>query len=184
MDSNENVTYDYRLYDRVWQRVAPELNPYPEVRSAETAPSSPLPERCTQSTLQAQTLRNLADEELEGRRVYLAYVRCAPNNNARRMMRQLAEEEGRHARRLVSLYYLMTGECYKPVLSTNCIAVSAWCEALRQRYHEEIYDATRYERLARDSNDAGIAQIMTALAGSEMRHARQLLCLLEQNLLA
>ena len=99
-------------------------------------------------------------------------------------MRQLAEEEGRHARRLVSLYYLMTGECYKPVLSTNCIAVPAWCEALRQRYHEEIYDATRYERLARDSNDAGIAQIMTALAGSEMRHARQLLCLLEQNLLA
>ena len=28
---------DYRLYDRIWQRVAPELNPYPEVRQAEGA---------------------------------------------------------------------------------------------------------------------------------------------------
>ena len=23
---------DYRMYDRIWQRVSPELNPYPDVR--------------------------------------------------------------------------------------------------------------------------------------------------------
>lgn len=28
-------TYDYRLYDRIWQRVSPELDPYPEVRAAQ-----------------------------------------------------------------------------------------------------------------------------------------------------
>ncbi|MDE7242589.1 MAG: hypothetical protein K2O18_01245 [Oscillospiraceae bacterium] len=28
------VTYDYRMYDRIWQRVSPDLNPYPGVRAA------------------------------------------------------------------------------------------------------------------------------------------------------
>lgn len=26
--------YDYRMYDRIWQRVSPDLDPYPEVRAA------------------------------------------------------------------------------------------------------------------------------------------------------
>lgn len=30
-------TYDYRLYDRIWQRVSPDLDPYPEVRAAQSA---------------------------------------------------------------------------------------------------------------------------------------------------
>ena len=28
------VTYDYRMYDRIWQRVSPGLDPYPDVRAA------------------------------------------------------------------------------------------------------------------------------------------------------
>ena len=36
------VTYDYRLYDRIWQRVSPELVPYPALRSGEeSAPAVP-----------------------------------------------------------------------------------------------------------------------------------------------
>lgn len=31
------VTYDYRMYDRIWQRVSPDLNPYPDVRAANAA---------------------------------------------------------------------------------------------------------------------------------------------------
>ena len=34
------AAYDYRMYDRIWQRVSPELDPYPEVR-AETAGAVP-----------------------------------------------------------------------------------------------------------------------------------------------
>ena len=34
--------YDYRRYDRVWQRVNPRENPYPEARKA--AESEPVPE--------------------------------------------------------------------------------------------------------------------------------------------
>lgn len=30
----ELTAYDYRMYDRIWQRVSPDLDPYPEVRAA------------------------------------------------------------------------------------------------------------------------------------------------------
>ena len=33
-------TYDYRLYDRIWQRVSPDLDPYPEVCAAQSAAQS------------------------------------------------------------------------------------------------------------------------------------------------
>lgn len=34
------VTYDYRMYDRIWQRVSPDLDPYPEVRAAAAGTTS------------------------------------------------------------------------------------------------------------------------------------------------
>lgn len=38
------VTYDYRMYDRIWQRVSPDLNPYPDVRAAAAqSPTAPTP---------------------------------------------------------------------------------------------------------------------------------------------
>ena len=30
-------TYDYRQYDRIWERVAPTLNPYPAARTQNSA---------------------------------------------------------------------------------------------------------------------------------------------------
>ena len=35
----DNEQYDYRKYDQIWQRVAPQENPYPAVRAAAPAPS-------------------------------------------------------------------------------------------------------------------------------------------------
>lgn len=41
------TAYDYRRYDRIWQRVSPDLDPYPDVRAAcnntETAAPAPAP---------------------------------------------------------------------------------------------------------------------------------------------
>ena len=37
------TAYDYRMYDRVWQRVSPDLNPYPDVRAAGEVSPPPAP---------------------------------------------------------------------------------------------------------------------------------------------
>ena len=37
--------YDYRMYDRIWQRVSPDLTPYPELRAEIEPPAvSPAPD--------------------------------------------------------------------------------------------------------------------------------------------
>ena len=33
--------YDFRQYDRIWQRVAPDLEPYPGVSTAAAMPAAP-----------------------------------------------------------------------------------------------------------------------------------------------
>ena len=37
------TAYDYRIYDRIWQRVSPDLNPYPDVRAAADAGDTAIP---------------------------------------------------------------------------------------------------------------------------------------------
>lgn len=38
---NIPAAYDYRIYDRIWQRVSPDLNPYPDVRAAAETGEAP-----------------------------------------------------------------------------------------------------------------------------------------------
>ena len=100
---HEMMTHeDYARYDRVWQRVAPELDPYPEVRAA-MAPA--VPECCSvqRGREEGALLGSLIDHELADRCAYLAAVRCAPNPSAAQVLRRIADEEGAHARRLMGL---------------------------------------------------------------------------------
>ena len=191
MENEMQPSFDYRQYDRIWQRVDPELNPYPEARAAmasgcvseSAAPAAELP--CcmaSASGAQLELLRGFIEGELEDRRTYLTYARCAPGLGARQTLQQIAREEGMHARRLLSVYFLITGECYKPVMPVGRIAVAPWCELLRTRWHEESCGSLAYRRAAKEANDECLAGILQDLSADEARHARRLLCLLEQSL--
>ncbi len=47
------VTYDYRMYDRIWQRVSPDLDPYPETRAAAASNTADPNAACAVPTPQA-----------------------------------------------------------------------------------------------------------------------------------
>jgi len=179
---------DYQQWDRVWQRVAPQLDPYPEVRQAMALQN---PVRQEQDCClhqgdmgQAELIRGLIEEELEDRRTYLAYARCAPNVEGRRVLRQLAVEEQSHARRLMGIYYIMTGECYHPAVCTAKAELLPWCQMLRHRYHAESYGADQYHRMAQETQDVCLRKCFEQFSEDEFRHAAALLRLLEGNLLA
>lgn len=179
---------DYQQWDRVWQRVAPQLDPYPEVRQAMVVQSPAKQERhgCLSEggMGQAELIRGFIEDELEDRRTYLAYARCAPNTEGRRVLRQLAMEEQNHARRLMGIYYIMTGECYQPVACTAKTELLPWCHMLRHRYHGESYGAHQYHRVAQETQDVCLHKIFLQFSEDESRHAAALLRLLEGNLLA
>ncbi len=187
-------TFDYRQYDRIWQRVAPELTPYPEVRQTdsgavpdaamESLPGAQADPCCMGSAAQEslEVLTGFIEEELADCRHYLALARCAPNANEARILREIAADEGEHARRLMAVHYLITGHCYQPAIVCQQLQLLPWCQALRERYHAEACGGFNYIRAAEGTTDPCLSKLLTALSEAEYRHADTLLAMLSRAL--
>ena len=193
---HEPEIYDFRQHDRLWQRVGPGLEPYPETtaeampRREELPPAQESqlpgaePNPCCMGSEAMELLAVLEgyiEEELEDRRRYLALSRQAPAW-ARQTLRDIAEEEGGHARRLLAARYLITGQCYRPNVVRGQLDLGDWCEALRQCYHEEACGGLNYARTADGTADICLAKLMNELSADEYRHAEQVMGLLERSL--
>ena len=186
--------YDFRQHDRLWRRVQPGLEPYPEAdtsggNQAQTsdagmtlAQESRLPgaepNPCCMGTEAAELLTVLEGyiaDELAERRLYLALAQRAPVW-ARQTMRELAEDEGDHARQLMTARYLITGQCRQPeALPLELVSAGDWCALLRQRYHSEVCGGMNYARTA-DSTP----ELLNGLSAAEYRHAERIRGLLER----
>ena len=200
LSAAQNAAYDYRRCARVWQRVDPTLDPYPDVRAAAAmAADTPgdglsaaernaeltLPgtqaDPCCMGTAALESLEVLQDfirEELADRRTYLFLARRAPTAEARQVFRAIASDEGRHARRLLAAVYLITGERYCPAICYPPLRCDGYCAALRERYHEEVCGGFNYRRASQETLDPCLQQLLLAFSQDEYRHANAMLCLL------
>jgi rubrerythrin len=191
------VPYDYRKYDQVWQRVAPSLNPYPGAIPAASIPPQPVPPNNSEENLPGaqenpccmgsaagemlEVLEGFIEDELADCRYYMAMSRQAPSR-ARQTIRELSEDERGHARRLMAVYYLITGRCYRASVSCDRVYIGPWCPALRERYHAEACGGLNYLRASEGTTDPCLTEILKELSDDEYRHARTLAELLEQSL--
>ena len=185
--------YDYRRYDQIWQRVSPTLEPYPAAPEDTTTALSPRQEAqlpgadinpcCLGSaaTEMLEVLTGYLEEALADQRYYTALLRRAPVR-AQPTVQRLAEEEGRQARRLMAVYYLITGKCYCPAIPCGCIRIEHWCPALRQRYHAEACSGMNYARSADETTDICLKRIFTELSQDSYCRADTISRLLERSL--
>lgn len=200
LSAAQNAAYDYRRCARVWQRVDPTLDPYPDVRAAaamvadtsgdglsaaERNAELSLPgaqaDPCCMGTAALESLEVLQGfirEELADRRTYLFLARRAPTAEARQVFRAIASDEGRHARRLLAAVYLITGERYCPAICYPPLRCDGYCAALRERYHEEVCGGYNYRRASQETLDPCLQQLLLAFSQDEYRHANAMLCLL------
>ena len=200
LSAAQNAAYDYRRCARVWQRVDPTLDPYPDVRAAaamaadtsgdglsaaERNAELSLPgaqaDPCCMGTAALESLEVLQGfirEELADRRTYLFLARRAPTAEARQVFRAIASDEGRHARRLLAAVYLITGERYCPTICYPPLRCDGYCAALRERYHEEVCGGFNYRRASQETLDPCLQQLLLAFSQDEYRHANAMLCLL------
>jgi hypothetical protein len=186
-------TYDYRRYDRIWQRVSPTLEPYPAApedtttalttRQEAQLPGADINPCCLGSAAMEmlEVLTGYIEEELADQRYYTALLRRAPAW-AQPVVQRLAEEEGRHAKRLMAVYYLITGKCYCPAIPCGCIRIEHWCPALRQRYHAEACSGMNYARSADETTDICLKRIFTELSQDSYCRADTISRLLERSL--
>ena len=200
LSAAQNAAYDYRRCARVWQRVDPTLDPYPDVRAAAamaadtpgdglsaaernaelTLPGAQADPCCmgTAALESLEVLQGFIREELADRRTYLFHARRAPTAEARQVFRAIASDEGRHARRLLAAVYLITGERYCPAICYPPLRCDGYCAALRERYHEEACGGYNYRRASQETLDPCLQQLLLAFSQDEYRHANAMLCLL------
>lgn len=200
LSAAQNAAYDYRRCARVWQRVDPTLDPYPDVRAAaamaadtpgdglsaaernaELTLSGAQADPCCMGTAALESLEVLQGfirEELADRRTYLFLARRAPTAEVRQVFRAIASDEGRHARRLLAAVYLITGERYCPAICYPPLRCDGYCAALRERYHEEVCGGFNYRRASQETLDPCLQQLLLAFSQDEYRHANAMLCLL------
>ena len=200
LSAAQNAAYDYRRCARVWQRVDPTLDPYPDVRAAAamaadtpgdglsaaernaelTLPGAQADPCCmgTAALESLEVLQGFIREELADRRTYLFLARHAPTAEARQVFRAIASDEGRHARRLLAAVYLITGERYCPAICYPPLRCDGYCAALRERYHEEVCGGFNYRRASQETLDPCLQQLLLAFSQDEYRHANAMLCLL------
>lgn len=200
LSAAQNAAYDYRRCERVWQRVDPTLDPYPDVRAAaamaadtpgdglsaaernaELTPHGAQADPCCMGTAALESLEVLQGfirEELADRRTYLFLARRAPTAEARQVFRAIASDEGKHARRLLAAVYLITGERYCPAICYPPLRCDGYCAALRERYHEEVCGGFNYRRASQETLDPCLQQLLLAFSQDEYRHANAMLCLL------
>ena len=201
-------TYDFRKYDQIWQRVSPNLEPYPDLRERATPAMAPLTsgaapagsqsgadgdledlpgaERnpCCMGTAAREDLRvieGFIEAELADQRYYQTLVRRAPAF-ARGTLRDMANASGTAARRMMAAYYLITGTCYRPAMSGDTIRIGNWCPALRERYHVEACNGMNYLRAGEETTDPCLGRLLKELGEESYRQADALMALLERAL--
>lgn len=185
---------DYRRYDRIWRKVSPELDPYPEVRASQpdvtmeprpsTLPDAADANCCMGAAAQTEvdTIRGFLRDELADAQTYRYLAAIAPTPEGRRGMRQLASEEMGHAKTLQSVHFLITGETYPITVVLPPQSKQLWRDRLRGRYHEETCGGFRYARAAEETADVCLRRIFERLSADEYRHAEWLRRLLEKTL--
>lgn len=190
-----SAAYDYRMYDRIWQRVSPELNPYPQVRGMLTEAESTMPLAaveegdlpgarqdpcCMGTAAQASqgVLAGFIEEELAQRCCYLALAKKVSNPGVSQLLRRLAAEKAAAAGKLKSAWYLITGRCYAPAITVDTRQWSSLAELLRSVYHQEACSGFNYARAGEETTDICLAKLLGELSNEAYARAEAVMELL------
>ena len=171
---------DYQRWDRVWQRVAPELDPYPEERAAAAEMEDKAAAPTEVGRVQLGTFLEEA-RRLERRYGHLARVGPA---GARRSMEKLAARNRAWAGHLAALYFVAAGEEYRPRAAAEEPECLPWREILRRCVQEAEEGRCRALAAARSAGEGCLGEAFTALGAEWKEQEMALMRLLEKNILA
>lgn len=129
----------------------------------------------------AKQLLEYINDEFHDHIYYMILSKRAPTQTARRMFRDMAEDELRHARQWAAAYFLITGKRYFPTRnSIGPVNVpSNYLAALRERYIEEGKSALEYRRFASAVSDKCLRRMALETSDDERRHAQEIMRLIQ-----
>ena len=151
------------------------LRPQPRQEEAEDG----VPCLGAASAVYGARLQAFIDHELSDWRTYQLLARRAQGGGARALS-TMAADERRHARRLSTAYFLISGVRYLPADRAQPMPVGTFLGALRERFAEEQRGEAAYLAAAAECSDPCLRELYMELAGDENAHAWLLRGVLEQ----
>lgn len=203
MPEEEMCSCDRETFERVWRRVMPDGSNSPiqidppadeqarEMRSIQPEMGLALPRReemrpghdvmCLghASEQYADLLKEMIDGETEDMRTYQALSRRAGGNGSK-VLGTMAADERRHAKRLSTAYFLITGEQYRSPNMNGTRPPMDLMTGLREQFVQEQRGAAAYQGAAQETGDPCLRQLYQEIAREEQGHARMIRSLLEQ----
>jgi len=195
--------YDYRMYDRIWQRVSPDLTPYPELRKEHGTPMESLAQSVpaaaenndgnlgslpgadldpccmgTQAQESVTVLAGFIDEELAESRWFRLLSQRLRQTRAQKLLQRHAAEKLSAAKQLRAAYYLITGSCHVSAITVEPMQWQGLCQALRFCYHQEACNGLNYQRAGDETTDPCLQKLFHQLAKQSYCRAEELLTLL------
>lgn len=209
LPDEEMCPCDREVFERVWRRVMPDgsnspiqMDPPADDRAREILQNGQPPQMPEQTGLAlprreemrperdvvclghgseqyAALLREMIDGETEDQRIYQALARRAGGNGTR-MLSTMAADERRHAKRLSTAYFLITGERYQSPNQSGSRPPMDLMNGLREQFIQEQRGSSAYQGAAQETADPCLRQLYQELAREEAAHARMIRSLLEQ----
>lgn len=197
---------DRAVFERVWRRVMPEDRPdcpfvleeppeenaagstqlpvpiqaAPAVRTGTTYQEEPdVPCLGAASAIYGAQLQAFIEGELADWKLYQALARRAGGSGSRTLS-TIAADERRHAKRLSTAYFLISGVRYWPMERAAAAPLPTLAGTLRQRFGEEQRGAASYLAAAEETADPCLRDLYLELAGEEDAHAWLIRGILEQ----
>lgn len=96
----------------------------------------------------------------------------APNQKSKYTLYNIIEDETNHYQQFFSLYSQLTGT--KPVYETDKISISSYENGLEEAIDDELRDYDTYRKLALQTNNPIIQNVLLQAYLDEMKHAVQL----------
>ena len=124
------------------------------------------------------TLRRFIDDEESDMRAYLRLAKMACGTPAAAVFIRTAADERRHAKRLMTEHFLLTGDTYAPNVKTP--DDEPLLTSVRNRYIGEREGSAAYKKAAEETKTPRLSAIYSELAADERRHAAAMLCLIER----
>ncbi|NCB64049.1 MAG: ferritin-like domain-containing protein [Clostridia bacterium] len=163
----------------LWRPEPPIHNPVPPVAPA-PPPTPPIACLGPGSAVYGAELQSFIAHELQDCRCYMALARRS-SGNVRQTLMGLAQDEKRHAKRLSTAYFLISGVEYWPDQPGGMVNTTGPLPAcLRARFAEEQKGEAAYHAAAERTCDPCLKELYLELANDENAHSWVLRGLLEK----
>lgn len=131
------------------------------------------------SAVHGPQLQGFIEDELSDWKLYQSLARRAGGSGSR-VLSAIAADERRHAKRLSTAYFLISGVRYWPVERAGTPVRGTFAGMLRQRFGAEQRGAAAYQAAAEETADSCLRELYMELAGDEDAHAWLIRGILEQ----